>query len=132
MKDFDVLPIGTMPPNPTELLFTDRLEKMIRQMRGEYDYVFIDCPPVEIVADTQIIEKLADRTIFVVRSGLMQRSLLGDIEQFYKDKKFKNMSLILNGPRLRAAATATTIAMATTMAMATATTTAPTRMGMQK
>jgi len=94
-----VLPIGTMPPNPTELLFTDRLEKMIRQMRGEYDYVFIDCPPVEIVADTQIIEKLADRTIFVVRSGLMQRSMLGDIEQFYKDKKFKNMSLILNGTK---------------------------------
>lgn len=99
VKDFDVLPIGTMPPNPTELLFTDRLEKMIRQMRGEYDYVFIDCPPVEIVADTQIIEKLADRTIFVVRSGLMQRSMLGDIEQFYKDKKFKNMSLILNGTK---------------------------------
>lgn len=99
VKDFDVLPIGTMPPNPTELLFTERLEKMIRQMRGEYDYVFIDCPPVEIVADTQIIEKLADRTIFVVRSGLMQRSMLGDIEQLYKDKKFKNMSLILNGTK---------------------------------
>ena len=99
VKDFDVLPIGTMPPNPTELLFTDRLEKMIRQMRGEYDYVFIDCPPVEIVADTQIIEKFADRTIFVVRSGLMQRSMLGDIEQLYKDKKFKNMALILNGTK---------------------------------
>ena len=99
VEGFDVLPIGTMPPNPTELLFTDRLGEMIRQMRAEYDYVFIDCPPVEIVADTQIIEKLADRTIFVVRSGLMQRSMLGDIEQIYKDKKFKNMSLILNGTK---------------------------------
>lgn len=99
VKGFDVLPIGTMPPNPTELLFTDRLEKIIKQIRGEYDYVFIDCPPVEIVADTQIIEKFTDRTIFVVRSGLMQRSMLGDIEQLYKDKKFKNMSLILNGTK---------------------------------
>ena len=99
VKDFDVLPIGTMPPNPTELLFTDRLATMIKQMRQEYDYVFIDCPPVEIVADTQIIEKLADRTIFVVRSGLMERSMLGDIEQLYKDKKYKNMSLILNGTK---------------------------------
>lgn len=99
VKDFDVLPIGTMPPNPTELLFTDRLAAMIKQMRSEYDYVFIDCPPVEIVADTQIIEKLADRTIFVVRSGLMERSMLGDIEQLYKEKKYKNMSLILNGTK---------------------------------
>ena len=99
VKDFDILPIGTMPPNPTELLFSERLESLINQLRKEYDYIFIDCPPVEIVADTQIIEKYADRTIFVVRSGLMQRSMLGDIEQFYKDKKFKNMSLILNGTK---------------------------------
>lgn len=99
VEGFDVMPIGTMPPNPTELLFTDRLEKMIQQMRQVYDYVFIDCPPVEIVADTQIIEKLADRTIFVVRSGLMERSMLGDIENLYKEKKFKNMALILNGTK---------------------------------
>ena len=76
-----------------------RLKLVLDKVKDEYDYVFIDCPPVEIVADTQIIEKLADRTIFVVRSGLMQRSMLGDIEQFYKDKKFKNMSLILNGTK---------------------------------
>ena len=99
VEGFDVLPIGTMPPNPTELLFTDRLETMIGELRQEYDYVFIDCPPVEIVADTQIIEKWADRTIFVVRSGLMERSMLGDIEQLYKEKKYKNMSLILNGTK---------------------------------
>ena len=99
VKDFDILPIGTMPPNPTELLFSERLETLINQLRTEYDYVFIDCPPVEIVADTQIIEKYADRTIFVVRSGLMERSMLGDIEQLYKEKKFKNMSLILNGTK---------------------------------
>ena len=99
VEGFDVMPIGTMPPNPTELLFSDRLATMIEQMRQEYDYVFIDCPPVEIVADTQIIEKLADRTIFVVRSGLMERSMLGDIENIYKEKKFKNMALILNGTK---------------------------------
>lgn len=99
VKDFDVLPIGTIPPNPTELLFTPLLEQMIQQVRQEYDYVFIDCPPVEIVADTQIIEKFADRTIFVVRSGLMERSMLPDIEQLYREKKFKNMSLILNGTK---------------------------------
>ncbi len=99
VKGFDILPVGTMPPNPTELLFSDRLGKLVEQMRGEYDYVFIDCPPVEIVADTQIIEKLADRTVFIVRAGLLERSMLPDMEQLYKEKKFKNMSLVLNGTK---------------------------------
>ena len=99
VKGLDFLPIGTMPPNPTELLFTDRLGKMIEQLRKEYDYVFIDCPPIEIVADTPIFEKLADRTIFVIRAGVMERGMLPDLEQLYKEKKFKNMSLILNGTK---------------------------------
>ncbi len=99
VKGFDILPTGTIPPNPTELLFTPLLEQLIKQMRSEYDYVFIDCPPIEIVADTPIYEQYADRTIFVVRAGLMERSLLPEVEQLYKDKKFKNMALILNGTK---------------------------------
>ncbi len=101
VKYFDVIPIGTIPPNPTELLFTPLLEQMIKTMREEYDYVFIDCPPIEVVADTPIYEQFADRTIFVVRSGLMERSMLPEIDALYKEKKFKNMTLILNGTKAR-------------------------------
>jgi tyrosine-protein kinase Etk/Wzc len=101
VKYFDVIPIGTIPPNPTELLFTPLLEQMIKTMRQEYDYVFIDCPPIEVVADTPIYEQFADRTIFVVRSGLMERSMLPEIDALYKEKKFKNMTLILNGTKAR-------------------------------
>lgn len=93
----DIVPVGTMPPNPTELLFSERLEQLIAGLRKEYDYIFIDCPPVEIVADAAIINKLADMTLFVVRAGLLDRSMLPEIEKFYTDKKYKNMSLILNG-----------------------------------
>ncbi len=92
-----VLPVGTIPPNPTELLFSDRLKQIIDTVRGQYDYVFIDCPPIEFVADTQIIEQLADRTIFVVRAGLLERSMLAELENIYNQKKYKNMVLILNG-----------------------------------
>ena len=101
VKYFDVIPIGTIPPNPTELLFTPLLEKMIKTMREEYDYVFIDCPPIEVVADTPIYEQFADRTIFVVRAGLMERSMLPEVDALYKAKKFKNMTLILNGTKAR-------------------------------
>ena len=93
----DIVPVGTMPPNPTELLFSERLEQLIAGLRKEYDYIFIDCPPVEIVADAAIINKLADMTLFIVRAGLLDRSMLPEIEKLYTDKKYKNMSLILNG-----------------------------------
>lgn len=52
-----ILPIGTIPPNPTELLEDSKLSMLIEALRPEYDYIFIDCPPVDIVADAQIIGK---------------------------------------------------------------------------
>lgn len=96
-KNLHILPIGTIPPNPTELLEDSKLSMLIEALRPEYDYIFIDCPPVDIVADAQIIEKWADRTIFVVRSGLLDRSMLSELENMYTGKRFKNLSMILNG-----------------------------------
>lgn len=92
-----ILPSGTVPPNPTELLGETRFKELVRRLRGEYDYVFIDCPPIDIVADTQIIEKLADRTLFVVRAGLLERDMLPELQRMYDEKRFKNMAVVLNG-----------------------------------
>ena len=92
-----ILPTGTIPPNPSELIGSERFEDLIATMRSRYDYVIIDCPPVDIVADTQIIEKVTDRTIFVVRAGLLERSMLPELEKLYNEGKYKNMSLLLNG-----------------------------------
>ena len=94
---FDVLPIGTIPPNPTELLSGERLQALLAELRTRYDYILIDCPPIELVADTHIIEKYADRTIFVVRAGLLERSMLPELENLYTGQKFKNMAVLLNG-----------------------------------
>lgn len=92
-----IIPIGTVPPNPTELLENGKLAILIEALGSEYDYIFIDCPPIDIVADTQIIEKQADRTIFVIRSGLLDRSMLTELEYIYQEKRFKNLCVILNG-----------------------------------
>ena len=66
-------------------------------MRMQYDYIFIDCPPVDIVADTQIIGKLVDRTVFIVRAGLLERDMLPELQRNYDEKRLKNMVLVLNG-----------------------------------
>lgn len=93
----DMIPVGTIPPNPTELLFGERMRQLVKDMRARYDYIFIDCPPVDIVADTQILEKLADRTLFVVRAGLLERSMLAELDKVYGERRLKNLSVVLNG-----------------------------------
>lgn len=93
----DVIPVGTIPPNPTELLFDDRLADLIETLRGQYDYIFLDCPPVEIVADASIVGRHADMTLFLIRAELLDRSLLPDIQKYYDDHRLPQMSIILNG-----------------------------------
>ena len=96
-KVLDILPIGKVPPNPTELLYSPRLKPMLDDLRQHYDYIFVDCPPVEIVADATIISREADVTIFVVRAGLLERSMLPELQKNYDEKKYNNMAVLLNG-----------------------------------
>ena len=93
----DFLPMGKMPPNPTELLYSQNLKVMLQELRQQYDYIFIDCPPVEIVADATIINKEADVVLFIIRAGLMERDMLPELQKNYEAKKYKNMALLLNG-----------------------------------
>lgn len=93
----DVIPVGSIPRNPTELLFSELLPTMIASLREQYDIVFFDCPPVEIVADTTIIARWADTTLFVIRAGLMERDMLPVMAEYYEDKKFNQMLILLNG-----------------------------------
>lgn len=93
----DIFPAGKIPPNPTELLFEPRLDDLLKQLRKEYDYIFLDCPPLEIVADASIIARLADMSIFVVRAEGLQRTALPDVQKLYDEKRLPKMTILLNG-----------------------------------
>ena len=97
MGKVHVLPCGSLPPNPAELLISPRFKALIEEVRNEYDYVFLDCPPVEVVADTSIISRYADLTLFVIRVGNLERDYIPEIEAWYHDKKFGNLAILLNG-----------------------------------
>lgn len=93
---YDILPIGNRPPNPAELLESDRLKILIDEAAAEYDVVLIDCPPVNIVVDTQIINQYVSRTLFVIRAGLLEKKSLNDLMTLINEKKLNNITLLLN------------------------------------
>jgi capsular exopolysaccharide synthesis family protein len=98
--NLDILPVGKLPPNPAELLLSDRFKELISVLQERYDYVFLDTTPVNIVADASIVADVANMTIFVVREGLLDRRMLPDLEQIYKTGKFPNMAVLLNGSNM--------------------------------
>jgi len=66
-KGLSVIPCGVVPPNPTELLSSQRMKMMIEQLGELYDFVIIDTPPVSIVTDAAVLSQYTDGVIFVVK-----------------------------------------------------------------
>lgn len=97
----DFLPGGIMPPNPTELLMSSRLEELIEEAKQTYDYIVIDTTPMLSVADASIVDRVADVTLFVIRMGVEELSFLPQLDKLNRDKKLRNMALVLNDIDLR-------------------------------
>ena len=93
----DVIFSGPVPPNPAELLLSERFDRLIAELRKRYDYIIVDNVPAGMVADASIVNRVADLTIFVVRSGVMDRRQLPELENMYRQEQLRNMSVILNG-----------------------------------
>lgn len=91
-----ILPVGTTPPNPTELLSSPRMPLLLKQVRPQFDFILIDCPMTESLADASIIEHHVDRTLYVVRAGLFQRRSVYQLDAQVQNGKYKNLSIVLN------------------------------------
>ncbi|GGH19289.1 GumC family protein [Mucilaginibacter phyllosphaerae] len=95
--NFFFISSGPIPPNPAELLMSDRLKTLIEELRNRFDYVIIDSAPVGLASDALLIEEYADITCYVVRQNYTYKSQLGIVNDLYKEKKVKQLYLIVNG-----------------------------------
>lgn len=93
----DLMPVGIMPPNPVELLSSPRLGELLESLADQYDYILIDCPPAELVADARLISAVVDMTVFIIRAGLFEKAMLADLNDFAEKGRYHNLSVILNG-----------------------------------
>ncbi|MFG4002206.1 GumC family protein [Flavobacterium aquidurense] len=93
---FDLLLSGIIPPNPTLLLSNPRFATFIEEVKAAYDIVIFDTPPTLLVSDTLMISKYAETTLFVLRSGVTEKTLISYSKKLFKDKKIINMGYVLN------------------------------------
>ena len=96
-ENFDFIYAGLQPPNPAELLMSERLDALIAECRSHYDYIIIDSVPAMVIADAMISSRVADLSIYVVREGLLDRQQIPDINALHTENKLNNMCIVLNG-----------------------------------
>lgn len=96
VENLDLISGGPVPPNPSELLLTDRLGKLFEGALKRYDYVLIDTPPLAIVTDAFVLSKYSDYTVFVIRQNFTPKNFIRNIDDYYTAGKFKNISIVLN------------------------------------
>jgi tyrosine-protein kinase Etk/Wzc len=95
-ENFHVLPAGVIPPNPAELLMSNKVDAVFETLKAQYDYIIVDTSPVSLVTDTLLIAKHADTFIYVARANFLEKRMLNVANTLYKEKKLPNMCLLLN------------------------------------
>jgi len=96
-KNLFILPGGTVPPNPTELLARDGLEKAIETLKKNFDYVILDTAPVGMVTDTLLIGRTAELSVYVCRADYTRKTEFTLINELAENNKLPNLCIAING-----------------------------------
>ena len=100
-KSLYILPGGTVPPNPTELLARDGLDKAIETLKKNFDYVILDTAPVGMVTDTLLIGRVADLSVYVCRADYTRKNEYTLINELIDGNKLPNLCTVINGLDLK-------------------------------
>ena len=100
-RNLFILPGGAVPPNPTELLARDGLEKAIETLKTNFDYVILDTAPVGMVTDTLLIGRTADLSVYVCRADYTRKAEFTLVNELSENKKLPNLCVAINGLELQ-------------------------------
>lgn len=98
--NFFIIGSGPTPPNPSELLIQPEIEQLLEYLRNNFDEILIDTPPIGLVTDAQILSRLADATLYLVRQDVTFKDQIKNLEELYMNKKFPRLYVIFNGIKL--------------------------------
>ena len=92
-----VLPCGTIPPNPTELVARPSLEKAIQILKEHFDYVILDTAPIGMVTDTRLIARVTDLCVYICRADYTRKNEFELINDLVDDDKLPRFCVLVNG-----------------------------------
>ena len=95
-KNLDIIASGPIPPNPSELILNDKLNRLLDDLREVYDYIFIDSSPLGLVADTIHLMQYADISLIIFREGYAKRSFVTDLNNLVRKHNLKHIGLVIN------------------------------------
>jgi capsular exopolysaccharide synthesis family protein len=99
IENLDILPSGPIPPNPSELIMSEKLDAMFKELKNKYDMIFMDTPPLGIVTDGLLVMKKADIRVFIVRTDYSKRQFIDFLEKVNNVHKFDHLYIILNAAK---------------------------------
>ena len=96
MENFDFIPSGPHPPNPSELLLNGEFSNLVNELQQEYDFVIMDTPPVGLVTDGIMAMRRSDLSIYVVRANYSKKEFLKNVDRIVTVNKLSNVAIVLN------------------------------------
>lgn len=99
IDNLDLLASGPVPPNPSELIMSERSDSMFNDLRSRYDMIFMDTPPVGIVTDGLLVMKKADIKIYIMRPEYSKRVFVNFLEKINALHEFSHLYIIVNGAK---------------------------------
>lgn len=96
VSNLDIITSGPIPPNPAELIASEKCDEFFRLLKERYDYIIIDTPPLGLVTDAFLLMRFADVKLFIVRQGVTNKNIFGSIIKDLEDRKM-DVSLVING-----------------------------------
>ena len=94
--NLDVIFSGEIPPNPSDIISNGRFDNLLEELKKEYDYIIVDTPPTLLVADTILISKHADLTLYILKANYTDKSVLEHINVLNRQNKIHNISIVFN------------------------------------
>ena len=88
---------GPTPPNPAELILSDKMKVLLTELSDRFDYVLIDTPPIGLVSDALLLREVVDNILVVVRHKYTHKEMVRHLEMMYSNKELQKASLIFNG-----------------------------------